>query len=586
MQFLELLAPARTADIGIAAIDCGADAVYIGGPGYGARKDAGNSISDIRRLCDYAHRFGVRIFLTVNTLIYESERDDVHSMMLSAQEAGVDAFIIQDLTITNWSGIRVPLHASTQCAVRTVERARYLESLGCSRIVLERELSLDQIRKIVSSVKCEIECFVHGALCVCYSGECYLSEWLDGRSANRGECIQACRSKYDLIDVNGRVIAKDKALLSLKDLDLSDRVDELARCGVCSFKIEGRLKNESYVRNTVRKYSLIMDRMVERRPDLYCRSSFGRVRSGFIPDTSKTFNRGFTHLFFEGKRERGWSSMDTPKSMGEHLGKIIDVRNIDGKNMVIQLSLDKGRNMPSNGDGLAFLIKNEIVGVRADVCTSDKVRCKRIEGLRKGTDIYRNLDTAFEKAVNSASKRSIEARVKLSFDKDGSLIASATSEDGRFSCLSLKGKGDIALNRDRMLSMIRSQLSKNEGDFHFNVIDVEDNCPQLTLLSSAELNGLRRDLVVSLSGQLIHSQPLGTGEKTCSDVSNREEASSIGLHNSQLMRTKYCIRYELGICPVHQKAKDSGPLFLLNNGRKLSLGFDCAKCEMTVEAVK
>jgi len=587
MQFLELLAPARTTDIGIAAIDCGADAVYIGGPGYGARKDAGNSIEDIKRLCDYAHRFGVRIFLTVNTLIHESERDEVHAMMLDAQKAGVDAFIIQDLILTDWKDIRVPLHASTQCAVRTPERAKYLESLGCSRIVLERELSLRQIREISTSVNCEIECFVHGALCVCYSGECYLSEWLDGRSANRGECIQACRSRYDLTDATGHVIVKDKALLSLKDLDLSERVSDMAQAGVCSFKIEGRLKNESYVKNTVRKYSMILDQLVKNNPESYCRSSFGSIKSCFVPDTAKTFNRGFTQLFFDAKRGPGWSSMNMPKSMGEHIGKINNIKNVDGNSMEIGISLNRGVSMPANGDGLAFQINNEIIGVRADVCIGDKVKCKHIDGLVKGTDIYRNLDTAFEKTLNSSSIRLLKASIEVTVEPDGTLVASSLSEDGRASCIRLKGDRDIALNRERMISMIKTQLSKNEGDFHFEVRSIEDgNCANMPLLSSAELNGLRRELATTLSVHPLRPRPLREGRKTSSDISNREEASSIGFHTDQLMRTKYCIRYELGMCPVHQKASNSGTLFLINNGRKLSLGFDCTKCEMTVNTVK
>lgn len=586
MQFLELLAPARNIDIGIAAIDCGADAVYIGGPGYGARKDAGNSMDDIRRLCTYAHKFGVRIFLTVNTLVYESERDDVRRMMIEAREAGVDAFIIQDLAITNWPDIGVPLHASTQCAVRTPEKARYLESLGCSRIVLERELSLNQIREIVKSVNCEVECFVHGALCVCYSGECYLSEWLDGRSANRGECIQACRSRYDLIDANGRTLVKDKALLSLKDLDLSDRVLELADAGVCSFKIEGRLKNESYVRNTVRKYSLILDNLVSGHPESFRRASFGTIKAGFVPDTDKTFNRGYTQLYFGGRRDRGWSSMDMPKSMGEHLGKILSVRTIDGKNMELSLSVDKGVSKPQNGDGLAFLKGNEIIGVRADVCLGDKVRCKRVEGIMKGTDIYRNLDTAFEKVLNSSCSRLIEAKLRLTVAEDKSLMATAVTEDGRKAEVTLAGERDTANNRDRMISMMRSQLAKKEGDFQFIISEVNADATNLPLLSSAELNAVRRELSSRLSAQTTATISMDTGHKTEDDISGREEASSIGFHTGQLMRTKYCIRYELGLCPVHQKAKGSGPLYLLNNGRKLALGFDCAACEMTVSTVK
>ena len=252
MQALELLAPARNKDIGIAAIDCGADAVYIAGPDFGARKAAGNSFGDIAELCAYAHRFGVRVFVTYNTLWREGEEEEAHAQMLRAQEAGADAFIIREPRIAAWEDITVPLHASTQCAIRDVERARYFASLGCERIILERELPLETIRAICAAVPCEVEFFVHGALCVCYSGECRLSEYLDGRSADRGECIQACRSLYDLVDGEGRVLLRSKALLSLKDFNLKARLEDLADAGVSSFKIEGRLKNASYVKNVVR----------------------------------------------------------------------------------------------------------------------------------------------------------------------------------------------------------------------------------------------------------------------------------------------------------------------------------------------
>ena len=310
-QQLELLAPARDAEIGIAAIDCGADAVYIAGPKFGARQAAGNNISQIQELCSYAHRYGARVFVALNTILYDDELESAYSQMLQVQEAGADAIIIQDMAILKMAkeGIRdirkdfhIPLHASTQCAIRTPEQAAFLESLGFSRLILERELSLEQIRVIRKTVSCELEFFIHGALCVCYSGQCYLSEHIAGRSANRGACIQACRSKYDLTDASGKVLVKDKALLSLKDFNLHDRLEELAEAGITSFKIEGRLKNASYVRNVVRYHSMELDRIVESHPEKFERGSFGKVKSGFTPDPNKTFNRGYTELFMDGKR--------------------------------------------------------------------------------------------------------------------------------------------------------------------------------------------------------------------------------------------------------------------------------------------
>ena len=324
MRQLELLAPARDAQIGIAAIDCGADAVYIAGPQFGARQAAGNSIEDIKTLCGYAHRFGARIFVALNTILYDDELEAAYRQMLEVQEAGADALIIQDMAVMRMAAegignfredFHIPLHASTQCAIRTPEHAVFLEGMGFSRLILEREMSLEQIRTIRKAVSCELEFFVHGALCVCYSGQCYLSEKIAGRSANRGACIQACRSRYDLADSDGKILVRDKALLSLKDYNLKARLEDLAEAGITSFKIEGRLKNASYVKNVVRDYSLALDEIVRKRPEEYERGSYGQITGGFTPDTTKTFNRGYTELFIDGKKGR-WASMDAAKSMG------------------------------------------------------------------------------------------------------------------------------------------------------------------------------------------------------------------------------------------------------------------------------
>ena len=327
MRDLELLAPARNADIGIAAIDCGADAVYIAGPAFGARQAAGNAMDDIARLCAYARRFGARIFLTLNTILYDRELPEAERLLRAAKDAGVDAVIVQDLALAGTDIL--PLHASTQCAIRTPEEAAFHERLGFRRLVLERQISLEDVRRIRAAVGCELEFFVHGALCASYSGQCYLSEQIAGRSANRGACIQACRSLYDLVDAQGRVLERSKALLSLKDLNLISRLDDLARAGVVSFKIEGRLKNISYVRNTVRAYSQALDRMVDAAPQTWRRTSSGRSEGGFTPQLEKTFNRGYTQLFLDGKRGP-WAAMEIPKSMGEEIGTVTGTRTLSG----------------------------------------------------------------------------------------------------------------------------------------------------------------------------------------------------------------------------------------------------------------
>lgn len=425
VRYLELLAPARNADIGIAAIDCGADAVYVAGPAFGARQAAGNPMEDIRRLTEYAHRFGVRIFLTLNTILYDNELAAAERILKEAKEAGVDAVIAQDPAV--WRLTDLPVHASTQCAVRTPEKALLYESLGASRLVLEREMSLEQVKAVREAVGCELEFFVHGALCVCYSGQCYLSERIAGRSANRGECIQACRSLYDLVDESGKVLARNKALLSLKDYNLKDRLSDLAEAGICSFKIEGRLKSASYVRNVTRAYSLALDELVAAHPEKYCRSSFGRVEGGFTPDLGKTFNRGYTQLFLDGKRSGGWSSMDAPKSIGEEIGTVVSVssaggsrRDLDGKSsrgsrfdrfskdtvggdITITVRMKNPAERLRNGDGFSFIAKGrgDIVGFRGDVCQGNRITCRDVQGLYPGARLYRNLSAAFEKELEA-----------------------------------------------------------------------------------------------------------------------------------------------------------------------------------------
>ena len=609
MTILELLAPARNADIGIAAIDCGADAVYMAGEEFGARKDAGNSMEDVARLCGYAHRFGARIFLTVNTILFDGELERAHRLMLEAQEAGVDAFIVQDAAVTQWDDIKVPLHASTQCAIRTPEDARFQESLGYSRLVVERETSLETLKSIRKAVDCELEFFVHGALCVCYSGQCYLSEHLAGRSANRGACVQACRSLYDLVDDSGHVLVRNKALLSLKDYRLLDRLGDLAEAGVCSFKIEGRLKNASYVKNVVREYSMALDALVAAQPEHWRRASFGRVSGGFTPATDRTFNRGYTELWLDGKRGR-WSSMDAPKSMGEYVGTVRSVRSERGGCSIVLSPADGVRL--GNGDGFAFAGKGGIVGFRGDVCEGNTIRCKPVEGLRSRLKLYRNINSAFERELErNMPRREIGVALEVSISGKYNIDITATSEDGRQVSCPFKSDLDTAENRERQEAMIREQLSKRSGHYLFSVEKLEIQTPggSLPLLSASLLNSIRRLVASDLDALPCGKLPMAAGRKDTSvkvgntalsykyNVSNAaaralyeargaesiEPAYELAHRkDAELMRTRYCVRYELGMCPVHQGAKESRPLFLLNNGRRLALHFDCAKCEMTV----
>lgn len=575
-DYLELLAPARNTDIGIAAIDCGADAVYIAGPAFGARQAAGNSMEDIQRLTEYAHRFGARIFLTLNTILFDDELAEAERLLAGARDAGVDAIIAQDLAV--WKLTDLPVHASTQCAIRTPEKARLYEGIGASRLVLEREMSVDQIRAIRSSVDCELEFFVHGALCVCYSGQCYMSERIAGRSANRGECIQACRSLYDLVDEDGNVLVRNKALLSLKDYNLKDRLQDLADAGICSFKIEGRLKNISYVRNVIRAYSLALDELVAANPGKYSRVSFGRSEGGFTPDLAKTFNRGYTQLFLDGKRSGNWSSMDAPKSIGEEVGTVVSIspmrQNLTNskkaviaaakqtglwagkrpseENITITVRMNNPGDRFQNGDGFSFLSKGrgEIVGFRGDVCQGNRITCRNVTGLYPGAKLYRNLSNAFEKELESnLPVRTIPVSVDISvivvpvtstgsvtedarslslpklLNKDHqpsnrpskptySLKINAVSQDGRSVELEREAGENAAENAERMRGMFATQISKATGIYSFTLRSLEVETPDgsLPFLPASALNAIRRDLAAALEDMPCKTVPLPTGQ--------------------------------------------------------------------------
>ena len=616
MRQIELLAPARDVQIGIAAIDCGADAVYIAGPQFGARQAAGNEIEDIRQLCNYAHKFGARIFITLNTILYDSELEDAYKFMLDVQDAGADAIIVQDMAIVamaqNGIGnikedIRIPLHASTQCAIRTPEQARFLESLGFSRIILERQLSLEQIKAIREAVTCELEFFVHGAICVCYSGQCYLSEMISQRSANRGACIQACRSRYDLVDASRKTLVRDKALLSLKDYNLKERIEELADAGITSFKIEGRLKNASYVKNIVRDYSLAIDQIISRRSEDYERGSFGKISGGFTPDANKTFNRGYTELFLDGKRGR-WAAMDAAKSMGEPIGTVSNIGRGE-----ITVRINKGVSL-NNGDGFSFVSKTgNVEGFRGDVCSGSSIRCKIVPSLFVGAQLYRNINSAFEKEIERQNCiREIDVKTELSFTHDHgnwALEATAISEDGRRVSLTADAGNQRADNQERMAEMLKKQIGKTTGHYRFSVCTI--SATELPFMAAAFINSVRRELAealdkvpcnkkdILLRGLEIRNRGLIVQKNVLykSNVSNHLSdetyracgAESVDkayelthLSDAELMRSRYCIRYEIGMCPKHHGCKDSGPLFLLNNGQRFALRFDCRNCEMTV----
>ncbi len=663
MRALELLAPARTAEVGIAAVDCGADAVYIAGPAFGARQAAGNPVEDIRRLCAYAHRFGVRIYVTFNTLIYEEEIPQASQLLRELQDAGVDALIVQDPAVTRLAPEGMILHASTQCAIRTPEQARFTESLGYGRLVLERELSLEQIRAIRDKVDAELEVFVHGALCVCYSGQCYLSEHLAGRSANRGACIQACRSLYDVVDGEGRVLVKDRAILSPKDYRLDGRLEELADAGICSFKIEGRLKNDSYVKNLCRHYRRKIDEICARRPE-YVKSSSGTLEGGFSPNPEATFNRGYTQFFIDGERHR-WNSLESTKSLGEYIGNVVRVSprtatilpgsgfekaSLRAREDIEPLFPTRSFSTPnelgshnplSNGDGLVFVGENGITGMRADVVDGNVVTVKDAAGIAPGDYVYRNYNIRFEKELQAnMPRRKIDVEVVF-----GSGSAVAVDADGFRAELPLPEDAPLAEKQDAAAENIRRNMGKRTDHFDFKCDRVEQS--PVRFYPASALNALRRALAESLTEQRMDAvspnysgigpnngripektaQNSGTGPQSgplpqdrnsddlmvetnsggglpggtanytanCANHLAREVLMDLGYEkvedayeikpvaDAELMRSRYCIKYELGLCPKlrpSQKAKE--PLYLVNAGRKLKLSFDCKSCEMIV----
>lgn len=423
MTELELLAPAKNLECGIAAIDHGADAVYIGAPRFGARAAAANSLEDIKKLCDYAHQFRAKVHVTVNTIIYENEMEDTLKMIAELDRIGVDALLLQDMGVL-WD-VRAnqlwhrELHSSTQCDARSADKVFWLSTLGFDRVVLARELSLDEIREIHrKNPSTQLEAFVHGALCVSYSGVCYASEKCFGRSANRGECAQFCRMKFNLIDSNENEIEHERHLLSLKDHCQIDHLQELADAGATSFKIEGRLKDVNYVKNVVAAYSRKLDELVAANPDKYCRASFGRAIHTFQPNLKKTFNRGFTNYFLNG-RQPDIASFDTPKAMGEYVGKVKEIRGNISFNVATVASF-------ANGDGLCFINdEKELEGFRVNRVEGNRLYPLRMpEHLRPGMALYRNNDQAFENVLSkktASRKIPLHIRVTPQYSESGAL---------------------------------------------------------------------------------------------------------------------------------------------------------------------
>lgn len=605
---LELLAPARNTDIGISAIDCGADAVYIAGPAFGAREAAANPISEIERLSRYAHRFGARVYMTLNTILYDNELAQAEQYIKEAYSAGCDAIIIQDLGILRMDLPPIDLYASTQCNIRTPEQARWLESLGFKRLILARELSLEQIRNIRAATSCELESFIHGALCVSYSGQCYLSQALAGRSANRGCCIQACRSKYDLVDASGKEILKDKTILSLKDLSLKDYIGSLVDAGITSFKIEGRLKNASYVKNVTRYYRQAID---ECRKGV--KSSFGTVTGGFRPNLEYTFSRSYTPLFIEGERG-SWNSRESSKSLGEYLGTISKIAFTSRQGCTFDIAPAGKASAVANGDGLCIITpKGESIGLRADIAQGLRITVKNHSALCPGCSVYRNLNQRFEKELeNNMPRRLIHVGVSIKSSPE-TISFEATAENSQKALYTLTGPFEEAKNPSLAMENLRSQIGKITDIYLFSL--EESDSGFIPFLPLSQINSVRRALAEELAkAQYTRSESIAAGQReiippaqqvklNCGNRLSREVYLQAGINPpaafelatasspaaeeySELMRTKYCIKYELGLCPkqksLSKRLEFEDPLYLINNGRRLPLLFDCKRCEMVI----
>ncbi|WP_289074026.1 U32 family peptidase [uncultured Bacteroides sp.] len=601
---IELLAPAKNLECGIEAINHGADAVYIGAPRFGARAAAGNSIEDIKALVEHAHLYNARIYVTVNTILYDEELPETEKMIWELYRAGVDALIIQDMGITRLNLPPIALHASTQMDNRTPEKVKFLSDIGFRQVVLARELSLDEIKKIHDTCpETLLEVFIHGALCVSYSGQCYVSQACYGRSANRGECAQFCRLAFDLVDSNGKTIEQNKHLLSLKDMNQSDNLEALLDAGATSLKIEGRLKDVSYVKNVTAYYRQKLDSIFKYRKE-YVRASSGTVKTTFTPQLDKSFSRGFTDYFLRG-RNPGIFSFSTPKSLGEEVGTVKEIR---GNYFTVA-----GVKSFNNGDGLCYIDDNgRLQGFRVNRVENNKLFPQDMPRLKPKTRLYRNFDQEFEKLMQKKSaERKIAVDICLAENNFGFTLSFSDEDDNSVSITLERAKEPA---RTLQADNLRNQLSKL-GNTPFEAKDIKIDLSDNWFIPSSELSELRRNAVEKLLEarrinyrrevfRLKESKtkfPVST-LTYLGNVMNSSAAEFYKNHgvlkvmpafekeqpkDAVLMFCKHCIRYSMGWCPVHHKVRSPfrEPYYLVSSdGRRFRLEFDCKQCQMKVLA--
>lgn len=599
---IELLAPAKNLECGIEAINHGADAVYIGAPRFGARAAAGNSLADIEALVQYAHLYNVRIYVTVNTILRDDELKETEAMIWDLYRAGVDALIVQDMGLTQLNLPPIPLHASTQIDNRTVEKVRFLADAGFRQVVLARELSVNEISRIHAVCPDTLlEVFIHGALCVSYSGQCYVSEACFGRSANRGECAQFCRLQFDMTDADGKVIEKGKHLLSLKDMNQSDNLEELLDAGASSLKIEGRLKDVSYVKNVTAYYRQKLDALFKRRKE-YVRASSGSIKLAFRPQLDKSFSRGFTDYFAHG-RNPGIFSFNTPKSLGEEVGTVKEIR---GNYLTVA-----GVKAFSNGDGLCYLdAQGRLQGFRVNRVENNKLFPQEMPRIKPKTVLYRNFDQEFDRIMQKKSaERKLAVDVSLAENNFGFTLTMC-DEDGNSVSMALSKNKELA--RTPQHDNLINQLGKL-GNTPFVPRNIEVDLSENWFIPSSELAELRRATVeklLSLRRINYHRElwrmpetehPYPQKELTyLGNVMNKEAAAFYQKHGVEkiapafevehpegaaLMFCKHCLRYSMGWCPVHHKVKSPyrEPYYLVSgDGKKFRLQFDCKNCQMKV----
>ena len=607
---LELLAPAKNADFGIEAINHGADAVYIGGPAFGARAKAPNTVADIERLVKHAHRYHAEVFVALNTIFHDNELEGARELIHQLYDIGTDALIIQDMGLLELDLPPIQLHASTQTDIRTVEKAAFLDQVGFSQLVLARELDLNTVKKIADATSCNLEYFIHGALCVAFSGQCYISHAHTGRSANRGECSQECRLPFTLEDQKGRIIGKDKHFLSMKDNDQSANLRALIEAGVSSFKIEGRYKDLSYVKNATAHYRLLLDEILEDMPE-YVRSSSGNCTYTFTPQPEKTFNRSATDYFANG-RQADIGAFDTPKFSGEELGKVSKV----GTNY-FEVETDIELH---NGDGVCFFdVHKELVGLRVNTVEGKRLYPNEMpEDMRRGMTVFRNRDHAFMRLLEKDSAQR-KMTVDITFYETADGFALTVTDDDHFSATAICEAEKLAAQHvEKAESSLRENLNKL-GSTDFTARSITLQISQPWFIPASVINNLRRDAMQQLTETRVlgYARPMRRAateppalypEDTLTylaNVYNKKARTFYQKHGVKLiaaayeankeldevplMITKHCLRFSHGLCPKEAKGVigvqgtvTAEPMTLINGNDRFTLKFDCKPCEMHV----